>query len=185
MPSDVPEEKKRPLTILGVGNVLCSDDGLGPTVVSALAEIYEGEGVSLVDGGTLGLSLLPIIEDSARLILVDAVQLDKPAGTLVTLMDEDVIPAVRMRLSPHQVGVADLLDAGRLLGKLPEKVILLGVVPESIELGYALSEPVCEAIPDLIDAIFDCARELGFPLHMRADRTPDPSEHRNHGFVLA
>ncbi len=153
------------LAILGVGNVLCTDDGLGPMAVDRLSRDYSAsEGIAVLDGGTLGLSLLPIIEDSDQVLIVDAVRMDAPAGTLVFLEGADVLPAVRLRLSVHQVGVADLLDAARIRGRLPRKLLLLGLVPESIELGYELSAAVSEALPRLVEAIVDAVRELGFEL---------------------
>jgi hydrogenase maturation protease len=90
--------------------------------------------------------------------------MDAPAGTLVFLEGADVLPAVRLRLSVHQVGVADLLDAARIRGRLPQKLLLLGLVPQSIELGYELSAAVSEALPGLVEAIVDEVRKLGFEL---------------------
>lgn len=160
---------RQPLTILGVGNVLCSDDGLGPVVVSHLKREMHGEGVAIVDGGTLGLSLLPLLEDSRTLILVDAIRADGEPGSLVILEGEDVIPAVRLRLSPHQVGVADLLDAARLLDTMPDRLVLVGLVPDSIELGFGLTDRVSDAVPSLIASVLEKAEELGFPLESGGD----------------
>lgn len=154
----------QPLTILGVGNVLCTDDGFGPAVASRLAKTMRGEGVNIVDGGTLGLSLLPLLEDSERIILIDAVRAEQPPGTMLRLEGEDVLPAVRLRLSPHQVGVADLLDAARLRGTMPDALVLVGVVPESIDLGFGLSGPVEQAVPGVIDEVVRAAEAMGFPL---------------------
>jgi hydrogenase maturation protease len=153
------------LAILGVGNVLCTDDGLGPRVVERLSRDFAApEGVAVLDGGTLGLSLLPIIEDSDQVLIVDAIRMDAPAGALVFLEGDEVLPAVRLRLSVHQVGMADLLDAARMRGRLPRTLLLLGLVPESIELGYELSAAVSEALPRLVEAIVEKVRELGFEL---------------------
>ena len=163
------EQRRTPLTILGVGNILCSDDGLGPAVVTRLGNEYEGDGVQILDGGTLGLTLLPILDDSDRMILVDAVRADDAPGSMIQLEGEDVLPAVRLRLSPHQVGVADLLDAARLRGTMPGRLLLIGLVPETIELGYGLSDPVDHAVPELIDAVIEQARNLGYPLEPRTE----------------
>lgn len=153
------------LAILGVGNVLCTDDGLGPAAVARLTREFEvPEGVAVFDGGTLGLSLLHIIEESAQVIIVDAIRADSEPGTLVALEGDDVLPAVRLRLSVHQVGVADLLDAARLRGRLPRRLVLLGVVPESIELGADLSPSVSAALPSLVDAIVHQTEQLGITL---------------------
>lgn len=160
---------RKRLTVLGVGNVLCSDDGLGPAAVARLGRTFVWEeGVEIADGGTLGLSLLPLLEDSDQVIVVDAIRFDQPAGTLVRLEGEDVLPAVRTRLSVHQVGVADLLDAARLRQKLPRTTILLGLVPETIELGVELSPPVRDALPRLVDAVAAEIRALGFAIDPRA-----------------
>ena len=164
------------LLVLGLGNVLLGDDGAGPAVIARLRERHLiPAGMHLFDGGTLGLWLLPYLEDARRVILVDAVAADAPAGTLVRLEGADVGPAVATRLSPHQVGVADLLDGARWHDRQPERLVLLGVVPESIELGVGLSSPVRRALPRLIDLVCAEARTCGFVLPpARVGRTDGP-----------
>ena len=117
--------------VLGLGNVLLSDDGLGAAAVACVERDYcIPSGVRLEDGGTLGLALLGLLTDLDHVILVDAVRTDDPPGTLVRLDGTDVTDAVRDRLSPHQVGVADLLDTARLIDRYPTAVTLLGLVPD-------------------------------------------------------
>ena len=117
------------LLVLGLGNLLLTDDGLGPAVMSELVRRFAApEGVSLLDGGTLGLALLGELAEARAAILVDAVAAEAPAGTLVRIEGDDVAPAVAERLSPHQIGVADLLGAARLLGREPPTLVLLGAV---------------------------------------------------------
>ena len=158
------------LLVLGLGNVLLRDDGAGPAVIASLRERrLAPDGVRLLDGGTLGLSLLPYLEDARRVVLVDAVAADAPAGTLVRLHGADVGPAVATRLSPHQVGVADLLDGARWHDREPERLVLLGVVPESIELGVGLSDPVRDALPQLINLVCEETKQCGFPLLITDD----------------
>jgi hydrogenase maturation protease len=128
----------------------------------------------VLDGGTLGLSLLPELELARRAILVDAVRDDAPAGTLVRLEGDEVGPAVAARLSPHQVGVADLLDAARWLGRFPESVVLIGLVPESIELGLERSAAVEAGLPRLIESVVEEAGRLGFEFRARANHEPPP-----------
>ncbi len=153
------------LLVLGLGNVLCSDDGAGPAVVGRLAARWQAPaGVRVTDGGTLGLTLLSLLADADHVLLVDAVRVPGLApGTLVRLTGDDVAAATREQLSVHQVGVADLLDALRLLDRLPRQLSLLGVVPESIELGFGCTPAVEAALEDLVTAVVDEAASLGFP----------------------
>jgi hydrogenase maturation protease len=154
-----------PLLILGLGNIICQDDGVGVLAVETLAQHYgETPGVRILDGGTLGLSLLSHIQDSELVILVDAIEADEPPGTLIRLEGEEVEPAVRYRLSVHQIGVADLLDGLRLLGAMPPKLILLGLVPVETSLGLGLTPAVKDGMPELIAAVVDEAASLGHPL---------------------
>lgn len=157
-------ERTDSLLVLGLGNLLCSDDGLGVAAVERLAESWEAPaGARVLDGGTLGLSLLPYLAEAAQVLLVDAIRGDGPPGTLVRLEGDDVGPAVRERLSPHQVGVADLIDGLRLLGRLPDRLILLGLVPDSFELSVERTPAVEARLDDLVAAVLDEARQLGFP----------------------
>ena len=155
--------KPTPLLVLGLGNVLLADDGVGAVAVTSLLDRYEpADGVRVLDGGTLGLSLLPYLEDADAVILVDAVRADRPAGTVVRLDGDQVAPAVATRLSPHQVGVADLLDGARWLERYPRRLVLLGIVPESIDLAVGLSPSVARSVPALVECIVDQAARFGF-----------------------
>lgn len=160
---------RTPLLVLGLGNVLLEDDGVGAAAVALLRDRYAAPpGVLVLDGGTLGLALLPYLESADRVILVDAIQTGEPAGSLVHVRDDDVGPAVATRLSPHQVGVADLLDAARWLDRYPARVVLLGLVPESMELVVGLSARVKPGLPMLVDAVVGEAGEMGFVFRPRS-----------------
>jgi hydrogenase maturation protease len=168
----------RPLLVLGLGNLLCGDDGLGVAAVDALARRYEApEGVRILDGGTLGLSLLPYLQDAGQVVLVDAIRADGPPGSPVRLEGDEVAPAVEARLSVHQIGVADLLDGARWLGAYPSRLVLLGLVPETIELGLGLSPAVRAGLPGLVERVAMEVREMGFRLSPRAshDEAVGPS----------
>ncbi len=158
---DVP--KSTSLLILGLGNLLCGDDGLGAAAVARLDRDWEAPGGTLVlDGGTLGLALLPYFEDARDVILVDAIRGDGPAGALVRLTGEEVAPAVLHRLSPHQIGVADILDGARLRGRCPDRLVLLGLVPLTLRLGIERSPAVESCLPRLVDEIVAEARRMGY-----------------------
>ncbi|HEV2229396.1 MAG TPA: hydrogenase maturation protease [Steroidobacteraceae bacterium] len=151
--------------VLGLGNVLLGDDGIGAAALDRLERDYRiPPEVRLVEGGTLGLSLLDEIAEAQHAVLVDAVAVDAPPGTLVRLDGAAVIDAVRDRLSVHQVGVADLLDAARLIGRYPSSVVLLGLVPGLIGLGVGRTRVVDEALEALIPAILREIQTLGYEL---------------------
>jgi hydrogenase maturation protease len=164
------KDDRTPLLILGLGNVLCADDGVGVSAVARLVEEWEApEGVVVMDGGTLGLSLLPYLQDARRVILVDAVRADAAPGSLVRLEGEDVAHAVAARLSPHQVGVADLLQGAHLLNRYPEAVVLVGIVPASITLGLARTPAVQARIPALVSHVLAEAATFGFRFQPRGN----------------
>jgi hydrogenase maturation protease len=170
------EKNASGIVIMGLGNVLPGDDGIGAAAVARIERDYRiPPGVRLVDGGTLGLSLLEPLSEAEHLILVDAVAVDRAPGTLVRLDGADVTDAVRDRLSPHQVGVADLLDVARLIGCYPASVILLGLVPESIDLAVVRSSAVERSLDQLVAAIVREVENLG----CRLVREPEArSRHR-------
>lgn len=149
--------------VLGLGNVLLGDDGLGPVALARLEREYRfAPEVRLVDGGTLGLTLLDELAQARHAILVDAVATDEPPGTLVRLDGEAVRDAVRERLSVHQVGVADLLDVARLVGCYPDSVVLLGLVPGSLGLHVGRTAAVESALSGLVSAVAREVRSLGY-----------------------
>lgn len=169
--------ERTPLLVLGLGNVLLEDDGAGAAAVSLLLDRYEvPPGVRVLDGGTLGLSLLPYLESADAVILVDAIRADAAPGEILRLEGDDVAPAVATRLSVHQIGVVDLLDGARWLDRLPKTLVLAGVVPQSMELGVRLSDPVQRSLDALIARVVDEARDLGFVFEpLREEKTPDRS----------
>ncbi len=159
------------LLVLGLGNLLCGDDGAGVVAVERLQKEWDApEGTIVLDGGTLGLSLLPYMRQARRVILVDAVAADAPVGSLVRVTGDDVGPAAAHRLSPHQVGVADLLDGARLLGGNPESITIVGVVPGAIELSVERTPAVEARIGDLVEATVREAASLGHVFTQKESR---------------
>lgn len=163
-----------PLLVLGLGNPLCRDDGVGVAAVSRLLRRYEPPcGAVVLDGGTLGLSLLPQLEDAEDAILVDAVRDGAAPGTLVRLEGAEVRPAVEARLSVHQVGVADLFAAAELRGRLPPRLVLLGLVPAALDVAVGLSPEVASRLPALVEAVIAEALRMGHRFLERPSHAPD------------
>jgi hydrogenase maturation protease len=150
------------LVVLGLGNLLMGDDGLGVRAVERLAAAFAPDATThFLDGGTLGLALLPYIERADALLVVDAVATGARPGTLVRLEADDVPRRVDVRLSPHELGVVDILAGATFSGRRPEPTILLGVVPADISFGVELSSAVERSLPALIDTIVAEAHALG------------------------
>ncbi len=147
--------------VLGLGNILLGDEGVGVRVVERLLEQYEfPEGVRVMDGGTLGLDLLPYIEEASRLLVIDAVQARKAPGTLVR-MAGDEIPVFldASKVSPHQEGLQDLLAVAMLKGYLPDEVVFWGAQIETLGVGLELSSAVAAQVDTLVDkALAELAR---------------------------
>jgi hydrogenase maturation protease len=140
--------------VLGVGNILLSDDGVGVHVIRLLRERYWfPQEVEILDGGTLGLDLLPYVEGTDRLLVVDAIQMDAPPGTVARLTGDDVPATLSLKYSPHQMGLSDLMAVARLQGRYPSEVVLLGVQPASLETGLELSPPVAAQVETLVQHV--------------------------------
>lgn len=146
------------LLVIGVGNVLLSDEGVGVHVVREL-ERQDPEhaslppGTRLVDGGTLGLDLLPMIAGADAVVLVDAVNLGATPGTLTVLRGAEVEGTLARHVSAHQVGVADLVAVARLTGCLPRNVALVGIKPASMEIGLSLTPRVEAAVAGAVELL--------------------------------
>lgn len=140
--------------VLGIGNLIMSDDGVGVRVVQELKRSYRFPGnVMVVDGGTLGLDLLPMLESATHLILVDAVEFGEKPGTLIRLIGEELPVALETKLSPHQMGLKDLLAVSELMGHSPGEMVLIGVQPGSIEMGIELTADVYVALDEMMSKV--------------------------------
>ncbi len=136
--------------VLGVGNKLLSDEGVGVHVVERLAAGYGiPEEVHLLDGGTLGMDLLYYLEGIDNLLLVDAVETHKDPGTLIRLEGEEVPAFLSLKISPHQLGVPDMLAAARFKDLYPKRLVLWGIQPELLDIGLDLS-PLIESKMDIL-----------------------------------
>lgn len=133
--------------LLGIGNILMNDDAAGVLVVKALAEKFDfPEELTIMDGGTLGLDILPHLEGVDRLLVVDAVETGGVPGTLIRMTGDDIPLALATKVSPHQMGLKDLLLVADLQGYAPGEMVLWGVQPGSIEMDLELSPEVARSM---------------------------------------
>jgi hydrogenase maturation protease len=138
--------------VLGLGNILLRDEGVGVRVIERLQQLYQFPAeVQLLDGGTLGLDLLSYVEAVDRLLIVDALELDAAPGSVARLEGDAVPATLSVKLSPHQVGVTDLLAAARLRDRCPAELVLWGAQPGAIEVGLELSPAVAAQVDVLAD----------------------------------
>lgn len=142
------------IVVLGIGNVLLSDEGVGVHALQQLRqECGEEQGLLLLDGGTLSHSLLPLIEASA-LIVIDAVRLGLQPGAVRRFTGQRMDRLVRSGIrTAHEVGLKELLDMARLTNGLPRLRMLVGVEPQTLDWGTALSRPVEAALPHIVTLI--------------------------------
>ena len=149
----------KPILILGLGNPLQGDDGVGCRVAQELQERALPDGVEVMDGGTPGVGLLNLFEGRQRVIIVDAAEMNKSPGELVRFRPEDVtLTGSGQRFSLHRSGVADALAlAAELKIALPE-IVVYGVQPERVDWNDSLSPKVGVAVPQVIEAVLNEAQ---------------------------
>jgi len=147
-----------PVLVMGLGNVLLGDDGVGPDLLRRVSEKYAGvPEVECVDGGTQGLALLGYLADRSALILLDALAGGKSPGEITVLNRSEILsPGARRATTAHEGNAGDLLAVAQFLGDLPEQVFLVGVEPECLRTELGLSSCVAAAVP----AACVCACEL-------------------------
>jgi hydrogenase maturation protease len=138
--------------VLGLGNTLNRDEGLGVHALEPLkARLGDRQEIEVLDGGVLGLDLLPLVESCSHLLLLDAADTGAPPGT-VTVLDKDEIPLfARLKLSFHQVGFQEVLQFANIRGRLPERLALVGAQPADVSIGFGLSGKVQAALPEIVD----------------------------------
>lgn len=154
--------------VLGIGNLLLRDEGVGVRAVAALGERYDfPPDVELIDGGTMGLDLLPFIEGRDALLIVDAADLGAKPGTVKVIEGGDIKVFLDMKFSVHQIGVPDLLFAAALKGIAPPRICLVGIQPEVVETGLELSETLSERFGELLGAVVAKLRSWGIEIQER------------------
>ena len=129
-----------PVTLIGLGNILLQDEGVGVQAIRQIQEHYEvPPELEIVDGGTSGLDLLPFIEGRDRVLFVDAVNFGKELGFIGELNNAEIPAFFTVKSSLHHLGLADVLAAAQLLDTLPPEICLIGIQPHTMELGLGLS----------------------------------------------
>lgn len=150
------------MLVLGIGNPIMSDDAVGGLLLQRLQRGYRfPPGVKLLDGDTLGTALLHHLEGVDKLLVVDAVETNAPAGSLTRVADAEIPRMLAVKLSPHQQGLSDLLALAALQGWNPSEVVVWGIQPASLAMGLELSPPVAAQMDVLTARVLEELRRWG------------------------
>ena len=142
--------------VLGLGNVLRADDGLGSAVIGWLSRRPLPPEVDLQDGGTPGLELVLTLADYPRVLIVDAAELQRAPGQWARLTRQQVAPAdAAVGLSLHHAGLAEALALGEELGTLPAELMIYGVQPARLDWAAGLSSAAQAAVPQVGQAVWE------------------------------
>ena len=156
-------EKEKRILVLGVGNILYTDEGFGVRVAEELEQKYEfSPNVTIMDGGTLGFKLMGPIIESDYLIIVDIVLNEGKPGDVFRLLGEDLRKACAFTNSLHQTDLLDTLAQCSLMGEVPEDVILFGVEPVNYhDMSAELTPELAARIPDVMEVVLKEVEKAG------------------------
>jgi len=151
--------------VMGVGNILLRDEGFGVKLLYLLKAKYDfPEGVILIDGGTAGIGLSPEIDYLDKLLIIDVVKANGEPGEVKIYEKEDFfIDRLPLKLSPHQLGLQEVLLLNEIKGTCPKEVKLIGVIPKAVETGTGLTKELEEKLPEVESLVVKILKEWGAP----------------------
>ena len=139
--------------VLGVGNILLSDEGFGVRVAEALSQRFRfPDAVEVLDGGTLGIELMRFLDGAQRLILIDAIHGSEP-GSFRIIQGDDVRLYFQEKVSLHEMGIQEVLASLVVMEKPIAEIVVIGVVPQSLEIGLDLTPLVASRIDEATDSV--------------------------------
>lgn len=144
------------ITILGIGNILYSDEGIGIHILPILEEEFEDDdNIEVIEGSTDGIKLLGPIEDADNLIIIDAINAEKEGGDIISLEGDDLPVYFGIKMSVHQMSFQEVLMAVKLRDRYPKNIIMFGMQPTSLEFGLGLTANNQKKLPDLAKAVIN------------------------------
>jgi hydrogenase maturation protease len=152
--------RTRKVLVMGVGNTLLQDDGIGVHVTETLKASQDPQAnYEIIDGGTIGLSLLPEIEDADAVIIVDASEIGEPPGSMRIFHNKEIdLQLSGNKKTVHEVALSDLFSAAAIRGRCPARRALIAIQPASTDLGLKPTPAVKAAIPGACAAITTITR---------------------------
>ncbi len=155
------EFKLKKIVVMGIGNYIFTDEGIGVHAIMELEKLKLPENVELVDCGTASMFTNSHIADADILIAIDAIASDKEPGAIVVYDKEDImLSRVPMKISPHQIGFQETLLHARLRGDIPDIVKLVGVVPKSLDASIVLTDECQKSLPEVVKIVLDFIEEF-------------------------
>lgn len=148
-------EPSAPTLVLGIGNILLRDEGVGVRLIEEMRQRPVPEGVELFDGGTFGIDLMDTIASRRKVIVVDAVDAEGKPGTIFKFGGQDLAARGDASLSLHDVGLLETLLMARQLGCEPKEVVIFGIKPKTIRPGLKLSREVAAAVPKVVELVME------------------------------
>ena len=151
MKNRVNEQK---ITIIGIGNTLFSDEGVGIHLLPLLDQaLQEDAHVEIIEGLTDGMRLLGPVEDAENLIIIDAINAGKEGGTVIALEGDEIPAYFGIKMSIHQLGFQEVLLAAKMRDRFPKRIVMLGMQPTSLALGVSLTEVNQSKLGELFEAV--------------------------------
>jgi hydrogenase maturation protease len=152
---------QKKVVILGVGNLILKDEGVGIHIIKEMKNKKLPVGVTALDAGTASLDLLSVICESEKIIVIDALRSGEEPGTVYRCLPEELVDTDKESLSLHEIDLLDVLLMSRQLGG-QACVVIIGVEPKEIEYGLELTPKVKAAVPRVIQAVFEELKEMGY-----------------------
>lgn len=161
-------DENSPIAVLGVGNILLSDEGFGVRVVQHLVKWYDfTPQIRVIDGGTLGWDLLNFLQGVEKLILVDAIDGKAVPGTFFVLRDDEVKAYFKRKVSGHEAGIQEVLAWFEIKGKPIKNITVVGVQPLSLETGLELTPLIQSLVPKTVEEVIKELKKWGIEVKKR------------------
>jgi hydrogenase maturation protease len=141
------------IAVMGIGNILMQDEGIGVHIIKHLEKYDFNPHITLIDGGNMGMDLLPFFDEYGQMIIVDAVDFEKEPGFIDTIENDEILALFTTKMSLHHLGLKDVLSYAKLLDQTPKDLCLIGIQPEEIEFEIQLSATISSKIDKMTNLV--------------------------------